>query len=193
MTAAPSSMQIARVKMPRSFETERLLIRAPQMPGDPPLVNAAVAESFAELHTWMPWAKTMPTLEETTKHCAESIGRFERCEDFALFLFRKSDGEFIGGSGLHRFDLAVPKFEIGYWCRTSCVGRGYITEAVKGIAGLAFEELGARRVEIMMDARNHRSVAVAERAGFELEGVLRHDERAPDGSLRDTKIYALIR
>ena len=188
-----STAQPVSLSMPRSFETGRLIIRAPRMPDDPPRVNKAIAESFEELHRWMPWARTLPTLEDTTKHCVESIGKFERNEDFALYLFRREDGAFVGGSGLHRFDLAVPKFEIGYWCRTSCVGRGYITEAVKGITRVAFDQLGARRVEIMMDARNLRSVAVAERAGFELEGVLRNDERAPDGSLRDTKIYALVR
>ena len=32
--------------------------------------------------------------------------------------------------GLHRIDWAVPKFEIGYWARTSHAGRGYITEDV---------------------------------------------------------------
>jgi len=33
---------------------------------------------------------------------------------------------------------------------------------------------------------------VAERCGFELEGVLRHERRAPDGSLRNTCIYARL-
>ena len=72
----------------------------------------------------------------------------------------------VGSSGLQGIDWEVPKFEIGYWCRTSFTGRGYITEAVRGITAFAFEALGARRVEIRCDSRNHPSVRVAQRAGF---------------------------
>jgi RimJ/RimL family protein N-acetyltransferase len=49
--------------------------------------------------------------------------------------------------------------------------------------------LKARRIEIRCDARNTRSAAVAERAGYTLEARLHHDTRAPDGSLRDTLVY----
>ena len=34
---------------------------------------------------------------------------------------------------------------------------------------------------------------MAERCGFTLEGVLRRDSRAPDGSVRDTRVYARVR
>jgi RimJ/RimL family protein N-acetyltransferase len=33
---------------------------------------------------------------------------------------------------------------------------------------------------------------VAERAGFTLEGILRNDCRENDGTLRDTRVYAVI-
>ena len=34
---------------------------------------------------------------------------------------------FIGGTGLHRIDWAQRQFEIGYWCRSSRVGEGFVT------------------------------------------------------------------
>jgi RimJ/RimL family protein N-acetyltransferase len=34
---------------------------------------------------------------------------------------------------------------------------------------------------------------VAERAGFVLEGILRHELRHVDGTLRDTRVYARVR
>lgn len=79
------------------------------------------------------------------------------------------------------------------WARTSEWRKGYITEAVRGITGFAFEVLGAQRVEIRCDDHNTRSAAVAERAGFTLEGRLRAQALATSGGLRDTLIYALIR
>ena len=90
-------------------------------------------------------------------------------------------------------DWEVPKFEIGYWCRTRFAGRGYITEEVTRIITFAFDKPGARRVEIRCYPRNLRSARVAEGADFTLEGTLRNNEVGTDGKLRDIRIYASIR
>jgi RimJ/RimL family protein N-acetyltransferase len=176
---------------PDSFETERLTIRAPRA-GDGAEVNAAVLESLTELRPWMPWARTAPTLEESEANIRGAVAKFLSREDLRLLLFLKNTGTLIGSSGLHRIDWSVPRFEIGYWVRMSHAGRGYITEAVTGITAFARDHLGARRVEIRMDARNERSWRVAERAGFTLEGVIRHERRALNGTLSDGRIYAKI-
>lgn len=184
---------------PDEFETERLIIRAPR-PGTGALMNAAICESIKELRPWMPWAQTEPTIEESEAVCRRAQARFLLREDLTLHLWLKdgtpfglSQGTFVGGSGLHRMNWNVPKFEIGYWLRTSFYGRGLMTEAVIGIKDFAFRELSARRVEIRCDARNEKSSAVARRAGFELEGCLRHDARDHNGALRDTFIFSLVR
>jgi ribosomal-protein-serine acetyltransferase len=85
----------------------------------------------------------------------------------------------------------VPRFEIGYWCRSSETGKGYVTEVVQALSKVAFEHLGAARVEIRCDDSNLRSAAVAERCGYTLEGVLKNHERNPKGDLCSTRIYAL--
>ena len=87
----------------------------------------------------------------------------------------------------------MPRFEIGYWRRSGHGVKGVIGEAVSALNRLAFDRLGARRVEIRMDAGNARSVRVAERAGFTFEGVLRQDSRAPNGESRDTRVYSRVR
>ncbi|HEU6455225.1 MAG TPA: GNAT family protein, partial [Roseateles sp.] len=58
------------------------------------------------------------------------------------------------------------------------------------LTALAFDTLRAQRVEIRCDVRNTRSRAVAERCGFELDGILRRDALAVDGSVRDTAVYS---
>lgn len=175
---------------PESFETGRLLIRSP-LPGDGPEFNRAKLESFEELRPWMGWARKDTTDEDSEEDVRRARTRFLAREDLMLLLFLKGTDTLVGSSGLHRIDWEVPRFEIGYWCRTRFAGRGYITEAVRGITAFAFEELGARRVEIKCDTKNERSVKVAERAGFRLEGELRNDQRATDGSLRNTLVFAL--
>ena len=86
----------------------------------------------------------------------------------------------------------MPKFEIGYWCRTRFSGQGYTTEAVRGIAAFAFEALGAKRVEIGCDPMNRPSARVAGRAGFDLEGELRNDALGTDGTPCNTLIFSSI-
>lgn len=175
---------------PDSFETERLAIRSPRA-GDGAALNAALRDSWPELARWMPWAAgDPPTVEESEERMREARAKFLLREDLWLLLFLKGTQTMVGSSGLHRIDWQVPKMEIGYWVRTPYAGRGYITEAVEGIAAFAFAQLGARRLEIRTDADNERSAAVARRAGFELEATLRSDGRHhQSGELRDTLVF----
>ena len=176
---------------PESFETERLLIRSP-LPGDGPEMHAAVNESLGELTPWMPWPKEHRTVEGSEASVRRARARFVGREDLMLLLLLKGTHTLVGSSGLHRIDWDVPKFEIGYWCRTRFAGQGYVTEAVRSISAFAFEALGARRLEIRCDSRNLPSARVAERAGFQLEGELRNNELDTSGHLRNTLVYAMI-
>ncbi|MBI4672337.1 MAG: GNAT family N-acetyltransferase [Chloroflexi bacterium] len=177
---------------PDHFETERLLIRSPR-PGDGQMLFAAVTESIEHLKPWMPWAHQPITLEAEEGTARRMHADFLKREDLPLFIFNRKSGAFIGGSGLHRFDWAVPRFEIGYWVRTREIGKGYITEAVAGIANFAFEQLFAERIEIRVDNRNESSWRIPERLKFTLEGIHRRDARGVQGELRDTRVYAMIR
>ncbi len=178
---------------PEEFETERLTIRAPRY-GDGAKVRAAVQESLPELRPWMPWAAgELPSEADYEVRVRRGRARFLLREDLWLLLFLKGSHTLVGCSGLHNIDWDVPRFEIGYWVRSSFAGQGYVTEAVNGVAAFAFDTLGARRVEIHCDAANVRSAAVARRAGFEQEAHLRNDERNHwTGKLCDTLIFARI-
>ncbi len=174
---------------PQQIETARLVLRPPR-PGDGRLINDAIRESFAELHRWMPWARAVPSIDESDSFARDAWARYRAREDYSVLLIDRQNGMLIGASGLHPRDWSIPKFEIGYWARTSCVGQGYITEAVIALAEFAFKGLRAQRLIIRCDADNVRSAAVAERAGFRLEARLHHDARSNQGELRDMLLYA---
>lgn len=176
--------------IPEQFETERLLIRCPNLE-DIPLVFESVRESLPELKPWMPWATDAFSLEDAEAFVRRSMAQFFIRENLTVCYFEKSTGRHIGNSGLHRINWEVPRFEIGYWCRSSDTGKGYVTEVVRGLSKLAFEQLGAARVEIRCDDLNIKSAAVAKRCGYRLEGILKNNERNPKGELRATRIYAL--
>jgi RimJ/RimL family protein N-acetyltransferase len=64
---------------------------------------------------------------------------------------------------------------------------------VQALTRIAFDDLGAQRVEVRMDAHNTASRRVAERNGYSFEGVLRSDSQTPQGTPRDTRIYSRVR
>lgn len=178
---------------PTEFTTERLLIRMP-LPGDGKIVHEAIVASRNELKAWLPFAQKEQTEEETEINIRGSHLEFLKREDLRLLVFHKDTGEFIASSGLHRINWKVRKFEIGYWIDTRQSGKGYMTEAVEGITNFAFTDLQAARVEIRCDTENIKSRAVAERLGFELEGILRNDDFNVEGTqLRDTCVFSKIK
>lgn len=172
-----STNELLLLEFPEQFETERLIIRAPQW-GDGAAVNEAIRESINELRQWMPWALTTPTVEETEANIRRARLQFLERTDMRLHLYDKESGELLGCSGLHRINWKIRSFEIGYWLRTSQTGRGWMTEAVHGITRFASRQLQANRIEIRCDSRNERSRRVAERCGFTLEGILRREDAA---------------
>jgi len=184
------------IDVPERIETDNLVLRMPRR-GDGPTVNAAVQASLDELGPWLPWAGAGLGVDESEANCRRQHAKFLLREDFVFLIFERGadgqEGELLGGTGLHRIDWSLRRFEIGYWRKTGCEGRGIITESTRAMARLAFDSLGARRVELRMDDNNERSWKVAERAGFTLEALLRFDAVNPRGEPRSTRVYARVR
>jgi RimJ/RimL family protein N-acetyltransferase len=178
-------------QLPESLRTDRLLIRVAR-PGDGAMLSAAVADSHAELAPWLGWVTPPPSVDEAEARCEAAHARFLRNEDLMAFFLARDTGELVGGSGLHKADWTLRQFEVGYWARTRFSGTGLITEGVRALARHAIDVLGANRVFLTTDERNLRSRALAERAGFELEGTLRKDRLDLEGRLRNTRVYAMV-
>lgn len=179
-------------EIPERLETERLVLRPPVLE-DVPELYAALRESLDDLGPWMPWAKSDYSLEDCEANTRQAIAHFVMRQDLRYHFHDKRSGRFLVSGGLHRIAWQVPRFEIGYWCRSSEQGKGYVSEGVRALAALALGQLGGARVEICCDDANLKSAAVAERCGFTLEGVLRCDSRSPQGELRSTRVYAKFR
>jgi RimJ/RimL family protein N-acetyltransferase len=179
------------VDIPLPIVTDRLMIREPRL-GEGRAVNDAIAESFAELSPWLPWCKTMPSVEDSETFTRESVAKFVERRDIPLRLWSRDGTRLIGSSGLHPQAGEPLKFEIGYWIRTSEAGHGVMTEAVRAIAAFGFDRLEAKRIFIRCDRDNIASRRVAEKAGFTLEGTFRHDFVRNDGTLGTMCYYARV-
>ena len=180
--------------LPSSITTERLSLRTPQT-GDGALLLPALLESLPQLRRFLaslPWVAGEQTPESAERWCRNAQANFLARKDLPFLIFERQSGELLGACGLHRTVFETPKTEVGYWIRSSRAGQGFITEAVNGLCGYAFAHLKAERVELIVDEDNLPSRRVADRCGFQLEGTLRSERRAPDGTLRNTCVYARL-
>ena len=79
---------------------------------------------------------------------------------------------------------------LGYWIDANVIGRGHATRAVRLACRFAFEHAGLHRVQPAIIPRNIRSVRVAEKVGFRLEGRALRYLRI-NGVWEDHDVYAL--
>lgn len=183
------------IELPTALETARLRLRPPRA-GDGAMVCAAVTESLPALRQFLaslPWVASDPTPTSSEIWCRNAQANFIARKDMPFLMFDKAAGGahvMVGVVGLHRPVWATPKFEVGYWVHTRFAGQGYISEGVHALTEMAFAQLHAARVELITDEDNAASRRIAQRCAYVLEGTLRNERRAPDGTLRHTCMYA---
>jgi RimJ/RimL family protein N-acetyltransferase len=98
----------------------------------------------------------------------------------------------IGTCTLANLSTEHRRAEVGFALAQSAWGHGYISEALTALLTFAFETLHLHRIEADVDPRNHRSIAVLERAGFRREGYLRERYHL-GGEVQDALFYGLLR
>lgn len=182
------------INLPMPIITPRLLIRPTQV-NDGKAVNAAILESYEELHRFMDWAKTKPSVEDSEEQARLAAANWilKRNEEpwLQLFIYDKTTGEFIGGTGYHHILWEVPSVETGYWIRSSRAKEGLMTEAINAITQYAFKQLGVKRMAITCDLDNSRSRMIPERLNYTLEATLKSNRKKPiTGEISDTLVYA---
>ncbi|MEU3408602.1 GNAT family N-acetyltransferase [Streptomyces sp. NPDC006670] len=171
---------------PRTLSTPRLSLR-PFAPSDAQEVYAACQDPEIQRWTLVPSPYEREDAESWVNGFAPAAWREDRAYTFAVRL--GEDGPLVASVGVHVRGPGT--YEIGYWTAKEHRGRGYMAEAVEGVARWLFTEVGAGRLEWRAAVGNTPSRAVAEKAGFRVEGTLRAalDVR---GTLRDCWIGGLL-
>ena len=98
----------------------------------------------------------------------------------------------MGGIDVDDIDWQTCSGDIGYWLARQARGRGFATRAVRRVTRWAFTEAGLRRLTLRAEPCNITSLAVARRAGFRRERLLRgYDTDWRDGRRRDFILFTL--
>ena len=108
-----------------------------------------------------------------------------------LMMQERASGELVGSVSLFKTDWEARSSEIGYGVRADRRGRGYASEAVAVVARWALTEGGMQRIQLCAVTGNLPSLRVAEKAGFQREGILRRAQLEDDG-LHDLVVFSLL-
>jgi RimJ/RimL family protein N-acetyltransferase len=155
----------------------------PWKEADAPAVYEACQDP--EIQRWIPVIPRPYRMEDALAFVRGEI-------DSQARLFAITDaGRVVGAIGL-RVDEANGTGHIGYWCAPADRGRGLVTRALRRLCQHGFEDLGLGRLELITDPENAASQRVAEKVGFQREGVLRSHLRHRDGRRRDSVMFSLL-
>ncbi|WP_370743368.1 GNAT family N-acetyltransferase [Streptomyces sp. LUP47B] len=101
-------------------------------------------------------------------------------------------GDILGLAAWIDVDLDRGHAEIAYWVLPAGRGIGIAVEATRRLTDWALHDLGLHRLTLCHAVANESSCRVAEKAGFPLEGTMRHALLHSDGR-HDQHLHARVR
>ncbi|MEV7419891.1 GNAT family protein [Streptomyces sp. NPDC089919] len=115
----------------------------------------------------------------------------KNAEDGPRFFGIWVEGVLRGGVLYPAFDPAGGNCEVGCWLEPAAAGRGLVSAACRELIDYAVTVRGMHRVEWHVCTDNEKSIAVAKRLGFTLEGVMR-ENYLHRGTRQSTEVWALL-
>jgi ribosomal-protein-serine acetyltransferase len=151
-------------------------------------LHRLIERNRARLAQWIQWAHGQ-TLQDTRAF----IGRARAMEQDGSGHSRAivAADQLAGVVGI-TVDRANRSAAIGYWLDQASGGMGVMTAAVAAVVEDGFRRYRLVRVEIRADVENLASRAIAERLGFQLEGIMRQSYRVVEESYSDDAVYSLL-
>jgi ribosomal-protein-alanine N-acetyltransferase len=147
------------------------------------------AFSDPEIRHWH--MRELASIEEGEAWIASWPDRWNAETDAGWAVVDAETDELRGQVALRSVNLEFGHGHITYWTLPGFRGAGTATNAAAVVARWALEDLGLHRLEIHHSTHNVLSCHVAERAGFELEGVMRSGLLHEDG-WHDMHVHARI-
>jgi ribosomal-protein-serine acetyltransferase len=132
------------------------------------------------------------SLEDTRAYFAEIEMRIEARTYFPFILIDLDQQRFVGFLDIKTIDWNIPKAEIGYFIDIDYERKGISGQALSLLIDYAHEEFGMRKLLIRTHTENIAAKALAEKCGFEQEGIIRSDYKTSNGELVDLAYYGLV-
>ena len=146
--------------------------------------NFKIAEKLRDI---FPYPYTYEDAKWYVNDCIEKNDEHQICRAIVL------NKEAIGSIGIFvKNDVHKKCGELGYWLGEDFWGKNIMTNAVKQICKIAFEKFDLERIYAEPFANNIGSRRVLEKAGFNLEGIMKNSV-FKNGNIYDSCMYALLK
>ena len=163
----------------------RVVLR-PVQPGDLDVLYRLISDLGS-------WAMRTPHPPRTmTRANFESSYVRRLADDDSVEFAITVDGELIGRCGLFSFDVLAHHAEIGIGLLPEWTGKGYGTEALRGLIRFGFQDRNLHRIGLGAAATNAGALASYRKLGFVEEGRLR-EHGFIDGAWVDEVCMGLLR
>ncbi|MEV4098680.1 GNAT family N-acetyltransferase [Nonomuraea sp. NPDC049649] len=123
---------------------------------------------------------------------ANGVHELQRSGQGIHLAMADGDGVIVGAISLFKTAWGAGTTEVGYGVHPLYRGRGFATEALRGLVAYVFAETLLRRIDLTANLDNPASLSVARKAGFTWEGVLRAAVLDDDGP-HDLVVFGMLR
>lgn len=174
---------------PVTLSTDLLALRPLSLDDVPAL--AAAASDGAQ---WEKRTTTVPRPEGFEEYVRKALDLQNVGLALPFTTVVREGGRVVGSTRFMNIDAANHRVEIGTtWIAGSWQRTFVNTHAKFLMLRHAFEGLGCIAVELRTHKLNDQSRAAIERLGAKLDGILRQHMIMPDGHIRDTAVYSILR
>lgn len=142
----------------------------PVVVSDAPALFSLIERNRQAFLPWFPWVAQTVTLEQEQQFLNYARSQ-SAAGQMAMFTIRIAD-TVVGAIDVHNIDSDNHHGELGYWLAANQQGQGIMTEAVEMVVDLAKTKLHLHTLIIFADVKDQKSIAVAQRCGFKLVGVV---------------------
>ncbi|RYY73786.1 MAG: N-acetyltransferase [Gammaproteobacteria bacterium] len=153
-----------------------------------------LCEAIADGELWNLYVTLVPPLDQIDLFFENAQTAFEAGDGLVFATIDKSTGKVAGSTRFMKANLPNKRLEIGFtflgktWQKTNIN-----TEAKLLMLSHAFEAMNLNRVEFLTDYFNNTSRNAILRLGAKEEGLLRSHMVMPNGRVRDSMLYSIVR
>jgi ribosomal-protein-serine acetyltransferase len=157
--------------------------------------HAAALLAFTEnnrafLSEYLGWAITMKSEADAAAFIRRGLVRYS--EDGLPWIGIWQDDALVGGILFFPHDKYVNATEVGYWLGQQSTGKGLMNRAMRAVLAFVFDDFALNRLMLRADVGNTASRRLAERLGFQLEGIERQGWFL-HGQYTDLAAYAMLK
>lgn len=151
----------------------------------------AISSQRVYFRKWLPFVDFTKEVMDTQNFVTSTIKSCEAKEAYTFVIHY--NGLFVGLIGLKDIDAMNKKTEIGYWLCEDYQKKGIVTQSVKALINLAYNELDINRIQIKCAVGNIPSRNIPKRLGFQFEGIERAGELLVDNVFADIEVYSMLK